>query len=117
MATQKNIPVEEIIQLHTATIYHVYMIGFLPGFAYMGKVNQKIASPRRSQPRTSVAAGSVGIAGEQTGIYPLTSPGGWNIIGRTPIKIFDAGKEDAALFQPGDEVSFYSITEDEFENY
>ena len=117
MATQKNIPVEEIIRLHTTTTYHVYMIGFLPGFAYMGKVDKRIASPRRSQPRTSVPAGAVGIAGEQTGIYPLTSPGGWNIIGRTPMKIFDAGKEHAALFQPGDEVSFYSINEDEFENY
>ena len=117
LATQKNIAVEEIVRLHTKTFYHVYMIGFLPGFAYMGKVDEKIATPRRSQPRTSVPAGSVGIAGEQTGIYPLASPGGWNIIGRTPLNIFDASKEDAALFQPGDAVSFYSITEDEFENY
>jgi inhibitor of KinA len=117
MAVQKNISVEEIIRLHTTTSYRVYMIGFLPGFAYMGTVDERISMQRKSQPRTSVTAGSVGIAGEQTGIYPLTSPGGWNIIGRTPLKIFDATKEDAVLFHPGDEVSFYSITEDEFENY
>lgn len=117
IAKHKNISVEEIIRLHTTTTYRVYMIGFLPGFAYMGSVDTRIAMQRKSQPRTSVPAGSVGIAGEQTGIYPLTSPGGWNIIGRTPAKIFDATKDNAVLFQPGDEVSFYSITEDEFENY
>ena len=93
------------------------MIGFLPGFAFMGRVNEKLPAPRKTEPRISVPAGSVGIAGEQTGIYPLNSPGGWNIIGRTPLKIFNAEKPDAVFFHPGDEVSFYSITEDEFENY
>lgn len=117
MAMQKNIQAEEIIRLHTTKTYRVYMIGFLPGFAYMGKVDERIATPRKAQPRTSVPPGSVGIAGEQTGIYPLNSPGGWNIIGRTPVKVFDATKDEAVFFQPGDEVSFYSITEDEFENY
>lgn len=117
LAAQKNFPVEEIIRLHTEKTYRVYMIGFLPGFAYMGTVDKRIATPRKQQPRTSVPAGSIGIAGEQTGIYPLPSPGGWNIIGRTPVKVFAAEKEDAVLFQPGDEVKFYSITEDEFENY
>ena len=117
LARQRNISTEDIIHLHTATTYRVYMIGFLPGFAYMGRVDMRLATPRMSQPRTFVPAGSVGIAGEQTGIYPLTSPGGWNIIGRTPLKIFDTAKDDAVFFQPGDAVTFYSITEDEFENY
>ncbi|HYO22394.1 MAG TPA: 5-oxoprolinase subunit PxpB [Flavisolibacter sp.] len=117
MATQKNISVEALIETHTAAKYRVYMIGFLPGFAYMGKVHEKLITPRRKQPRTVVPAGSVGIAGEQTGIYPLSSPGGWNIIGRTPLKLFDANRNEPVFFQPGDEVKFYSITEDEFENY
>jgi inhibitor of KinA len=117
LAAQKNLSVEEVIGLHTARIYRVFMIGFLPGFAYMGKIDEKIGTPRRSQPRTNVPAGSVGIAGEQTGIYPLASPGGWNIIGRTPLKLFDANRKESVLLQPGDELKFYAITEDEFENY
>ena len=117
IASQKNIAVREIIKMHTSQSYRVYMIGFLPGFAYMGEVDERIAISRRSKPRTNVEAGSVGIAGKQTGIYPLSSPGGWQIIGKTPIKIFDQHNEEPVLFQPGDEVKFYSITEDEFENY
>lgn len=117
MAVQKNCSAEELIALHTGKAYRVYMIGFLPGFAYMGKVDERLATPRRGQPRTQVPEGSVGIAGEQTGIYPLTSPGGWNIIGRTPVKLFDAKRNEPVFFQPGDEVRFYSITEDEFANY
>ena len=108
---------DEIVRLHTERIYKVYMIGFLPGFAYMGEVDERIAMPRKQQPRTNVEAGSVGIAGIQTGIYPLTSPGGWQIIGKTPMKLFDKEKEDAVLLQPGDEINFYSITENEFANY
>lgn len=117
LAMQKAISVEEIIRLHTAKTYRVYMIGFLPGFAYMGKVDERIALARKPQPRTKVVAGSVGIAGEQTGIYPLDSPGGWNVIGRTPLKLFDAAKEESVLLRPGDEVQFYSITEDAFNDY
>jgi len=117
MAAQKNISIEDLIEMHTARTYRVYMIGFLPGFAYMGKVDERLATARKAQPRTQVPEGSVGIAGGQTGIYPLTSPGGWNIIGRTPLKLFDAEKDEPAFFQPGDEVTFYSITEDEFANY
>lgn len=100
---------EEFIQLHTSSSYTVYMIGFLPGFAYMGSVNPRIESPRLDKPRTHVAAGSVGIAGFQTGIYPLDSPGGWNIIGRTPLAMFDLAKEEPVLLRPGDEVNFYAI--------
>lgn len=117
MAAQKNISIETLVQLHTSKTYRVYMIGFLPGFAYMGKVDEILATPRRTQPRTHVPEGSVGIAGEQTGIYPLVSPGGWNIIGRTPLKLFSAGSDEPVFFQPGDEVQFYSITEDEFAHY
>ncbi|MDQ6609750.1 MAG: 5-oxoprolinase subunit PxpB [Bacteroidota bacterium] len=116
IAIQKNLSEEEVIQLHIERSYRVYMIGFLPGFAYMGKVEERIATPRKSNP-SNVGAGSVGIAGEQTGIYPLASPGGWNIIGKTPQNIFNKTKKETVLLQPGDVIQFYSITEDEFENY
>ena len=117
MAREKGLSREEMVRLHTERQYRIYMIGFLPGFAYMGRVNERIRHPRRGQPRQWVAAGSVGIAGIQTGIYPLESPGGWNIIGRTPVKLFDPQKEEPVFFQTGDEIKFYSITRDEFENY
>ncbi|HEV8080193.1 MAG TPA: 5-oxoprolinase subunit PxpB [Chitinophagaceae bacterium] len=117
ISKEKNIPVDEIIRLHTAKKYRVYMIGFLPGFAYMGEVDKQIAIPRKMQPRNKVEAGSVGIAGLQTGIYPLDSPGGWQIIGKTPLKLFTKENDDPVLLQPGDEIEFYSITEDEFTNY
>lgn len=106
--------VDDIIQLHTAQTYRVYMIGFLPGFAYMGSVDEKINTPRLSKPRTLVPAGSVGIAGEQTGIYPFDSPGGWQLIGKTSVAMFDAKKETPCYLQPGDEVKFHAISIDEF---
>ncbi|MCW3109798.1 MAG: pxpB [Segetibacter sp.] len=117
ISEQTKLSVEEIIHLHTAKKYKVYMIGFLPGFAYMGNVDERIAVPRKLEPRQKIEAGSVGIAGKQTGIYPVSSPGGWQIIGRTPIKLFDKEKEEPVFFRPGDEVKFYSITENEFDNY
>jgi inhibitor of KinA len=117
LALQNKISQEEVIRIHTSATYRVYMIGFLPGFAYMGRVDERIVTPRRSQPRTMVPAGSVGIAGEQTGIYPFASPGGWNIIGQTPVALFDVKRKQPVLLQPGDEVTFYSITEHEFTNY
>lgn len=97
---------EEVVRLHAATTYLVYMLGFSPGFAYMGGLDPKLATPRLDTPRTSVPAGSVGIAGNQTGIYPVDSPGGWNIIGRTPLRLFDPEAEHPFLFEPGDEVRF-----------
>ena len=115
VALKNNISVEEIIQCHTATPYRVYMLGFLPGFAYMGLIDEKIVSPRKQYP-APVEAGSVGIAGRQTGIYPLRSPGGWQIIGRTPLTLFNKEKTNPVLFRSGDNVRFYSITKDEFEN-
>jgi len=116
VSEQKGISIDEIIQIHFSKSYRVYLLGFLPGFAYMGEVDGKIAAPRKPQPQ-KIIAGSVGIAGKQTGIYPLNSPGGWQIIGRTPLKLFDANRTNPCLVKAGDEVAFYSITKDEFENY
>lgn len=113
IAEEKKISKEKIIQLHKGKKYRVYMLGFLPGFPYMGEVNEKIAMSRKPQP-TMVAAGSVGIAGKQTGIYPLASPGGWNVIGITPWKLFDQLKEEPILLKTGDVVEFYPISKDEF---
>ena len=126
ISAQKNITVEEIIHIHLSKTYRVYMLGFLPGFPYMGETDELIKMPRKMQPRQRVEAGSVGIAGRQTGIYPLASPGGWQIIGRTPLKLFEAhpnlpqrkGYNDSiCLLSLGDSVQFYSISKHEFENY
>jgi inhibitor of KinA len=114
---EKNVSLEELIALHSSKSYHVFMIGFLPGFAYMGPVDPRIATPRIPTPRTQIVAGSVGIAGEQTGIYPLGSPGGWNIIGRTPLKVFDSNSTQPVLFQSGDQVKFIPITKEEFKSF
>lgn len=114
LAALHQLTIEEVIQLHTAPTYRVYMIGFLPGFAYMGSVDERIRTARKSSPRTKVPAGSVGIAGEQTGIYPLDSPGGWQLIGQTPLQLFDATRTDPCLLQPGDEVQFSPISLTEF---
>lgn len=117
VAHERGLSAEEVVSLHTAVTYRVYMIGFLPGFPYMGEVDERIAMSRKAQPRTTVSKGSVGIAGRQTGIYPLDSPGGWQIIGRTPVSLFERSRKGAVLLQPGDEVQFYSISEDEFTHY
>jgi inhibitor of KinA len=100
---------QEVIARHTARRYRVYLVGFVPGFAYMSVVDPGIAAPRRSTPRTSVPAGSVAIAGPQTGIYPASTPGGWNIIGRTRLRPFDASRPEPSLFKAGDTVSFHEI--------
>jgi len=115
MAAQKNTTVEEIIELHTAATYRVYMIGFLPGFAYMGKVDSKIVSARKANPRKNVMAGSVGIADFQTGIYPFNSPGGWNIIGQTPMQMFNKNYNQLCILKPNDTVKFEPIGLKEFE--
>jgi inhibitor of KinA len=96
----------EVVKLHTSARYRVYMLGFLPGFAYMGSVDRRIAMPRLDTPRMRVAAGSVGIASEQTGIYPCDSPGGWRIIGRTSTQVFDATRPEPFLLKAGDRVKF-----------
>lgn len=115
VAKINQLTIDEIIQIHTGNSYRVFMIGFQPGFAYMGKLDERIVTPRLASPRTKVPAGSVGIAGDQTGIYPFASPGGWQLIGQTPIKIFDMKKDIPCLFKPGDEVKFISIGKTEFE--
>lgn len=116
IADRNEVSVDEIIHLHTCKTYKVFMLGFLPGFTYMGEVDDRIAIARKPTP-VKLFPGAVGIAGKQTGIYPLESPGGWQIIGRTPVNVFRKEEKTPVIFQPGDEVKFYSITEDEFENY
>jgi inhibitor of KinA len=107
----------EAVRLHTSRIYRVFMLGFMPGFAYMGIVDAQIAAPRLPTPRVRIPAGSVGIAGMQTGIYPVSTPGGWRIIGRTPLKPFDLSRREPALFKPGDAVQFYAIDPDEYARF
>ena len=100
----------EVVRRHTAPRYRVYMLGFLPGFPYLGTLDARIAMPRRSSPRLAVPAGSVGIAGVQTGIYPTTAPGGWRLIGLATVDPFDAGREPPSLFRPGDTVRFEAVS-------
>jgi inhibitor of KinA len=116
VAENAQLTTQEVIKIHTSKTYRVYMLGFLPAFAYMGEVNERIAAPRRQTPRTKIAAGSVGIAGKQTGIYPLESPGGWQIIGATPLKMFQPLENKVSYLQTGDSVSFYQISKKEFQN-
>jgi KipI family sensor histidine kinase inhibitor len=106
---------EKVVKLHSEREYRVYMIGFVAGFPYLGDVSDEIATPRLETPRLKVPAGSVGIAEKQTGIYPCEAPGGWRIIGRTPIKLFDPLWQPPALLKPGDTVKFKPISEEEFQ--
>ena len=115
VAEHAGMPEEEVIRIHSGGVYLTFMLGFLPGFAYLGGMDERIACPRLASPRTQIPAGSVGIAGKQTGIYPLSSPGGWQLIGRTPRKLFAFTGENADfLLSAGDRVQFYPITETEF---
>jgi inhibitor of KinA len=102
---------EEVVRLHCSKPYLIYMIGFMPGFPYMGELPEALATPRLKTPRLSVPAGSVAIAQRQTGIYSMESPGGWQILGRTPVRLFDPEKESPVLLQMGDLVQFYPISE------
>lgn len=115
VAAGRGLTEQELVRIHCEKVYRVFMIGFLPGFAYMGPVDERIATPRHASPRLAVKPGSVGIAGTQTGIYPITSPGGWQLIGQTPVKIFDPAKEQPCLLRAGDSVQFVSISKQEFE--
>ncbi len=107
----------EIALRHATASYRVRCVGFTPGFPYLEGLPKILATPRRASPRVAVPAGSVAIGGAQTGIYPLTSPGGWNIIGRTPLLLFDATREPAALFTAGDRVRFVAITAEQFRRW
>ena len=108
---------EEVIRLHSAATYRVFMLGFVPGFAYLGIVDDRIAMPRRSTPRVRVPPGAVGIGGIQTGIYPAETPGGWQLIGRTPVKPFDPSRDNPFLMKAGDSVQFYTIERREYDQW
>lgn len=105
---------EEVVRIHAGGDYRVYMLGFAPGFAYLGGLDERIVTPRRPTPRTRVPAGSVGIGGRQTGVYPLPSPGGWHLIGRTPLRLFSTDAEPPALLHAGDRVRFRAIPPEQF---
>ena len=114
VASHNNLSEDEVVSIHSGTDYLVYMLGFIPGFTYLGGMDPRIATPRLSSPRTLIPAGSVGIAGEQTGTYPSDSPGGWQIIGRTPVTMYDMSKKQAALLSAGDYVRYVPIDEAEY---
>lgn len=109
VAEHAAMSVDEVIGLHSGTEYLVYMLGFTPGFPYLGGLDDRLATPRVATPRLEIPGGSVGIAEAQTGVYPLTSPGGWNIIGRTPLSLFDPTREPPSLLAPGDLVRFVPL--------
>jgi inhibitor of KinA len=114
VAKTKNLTVPEVIRIHYGRIYYIYLIGFLPGFSYMADVEEDLLMPRKVNP-VIVAPGSVGISGKQTGIYPLQCPGGWQILGRTPLKLFDQHSSDPVKLKAGQQVQFYPISRDEFD--
>jgi inhibitor of KinA len=114
VARRHGLTPDEVIRLHSDATYSVYMLGFAPGFAYLGGLAPEIATPRRDEPRTSVPAGSVGIGGSQTGVYPLATPGGWQLIGRTPLRLFDATRTPPTLLAVGDQVRFRVMSPEDF---
>lgn len=114
VAAYHRLSEEEIVELHTAQVYPVHMIGFAPGFPYLGGMDNRLATPRKSVPRTKIPAGSVGIGGAQTGIYPFETPGGWHVIGRTPVALFRPEFDPPSLLKVGDQVKFVSITPEQF---
>lgn len=109
VASHNNMSVDEVIQIHTSNDYLIFMLGFTPGFPYLGGMSDKLATPRLETPRKKIPVGSVGIAGKQTGIYPIESPGGWQLIGRTPINLYDPYREPPILMQAGDFIRFVSV--------
>ena len=115
VAKHNSLAPEEVIAIHANATYRVYFIGFTPGFAYLGGMSSRIATPRLDTPRVKVPAGSVAIGGNQTGVYPLSTPGGWRIIGRTPLLMFSPHREEPSLLRLGDEVRFRGISREEFE--
>jgi len=114
LAAYAKCSAEDVVEMHTGREYRVFVVGFVPGWAYMASVDERIAAPRRSIPRLKVPAGSVAIAAGQTGVYPAETPGGWHIVGRTPVKPYDPARADPFLFHPGDGVRFRRIDEDEY---
>ncbi|HSJ37040.1 MAG TPA: 5-oxoprolinase subunit PxpB [Planococcus sp. (in: firmicutes)] len=115
VAQHNGLSTEQVIQIHTRESYSVHMIGFAPGFPYLGGMSEKIAAPRKETPRVSIPARSVGIAGNQTGIYPISTPGGWQLIGRTPVRLFLPENDIPSLLRAGDKIAFRQISEDEYQ--
>ncbi len=116
VAEHCNLSVEEVISIHSSQNYLIYMLGFTPGFPYLGGMSDKLETPRLKTPRTKIPGGSVGIAGKQTGIYPIDSPGGWQLIGITPVKLYDPFAEPPVLLNAGDYVRFVPINEEEYKS-
>ncbi len=114
VAAHNKLSPGQVVEIHTSSNYLVYMLGFTPGFSYLGGMDKRIATPRKEKPRTIIPTGSVGIAGSQTGIYPIESPGGWQLIGKTPVKLFDPDNTSAVLLRAGDRIRFVSVNENEF---
>ncbi len=114
VANHNQLSPAEVIRIHCSVPYRIYMIGFTPGFPYLGGMSERIAAPRLKVPRTKIPAGSVGIAGAQTGLYPVESPGGWQLIGRTPLKVFNPDREQPFLYSAGDFLQFEPISADEY---
>lgn len=115
VASHAGLTEEEVIRIHSEREYRIYMLGFLPGFPYLGGLDERLFTPRLSSPRTAIPAGSVGIGGEQTGIYPMESPGGWQLIGRTPLRLFRPEENGKLPYEAGDRIRFLPIEEEQFE--
>ena len=115
VAAHNGMSTEDVIRIHSGAEYLIYMLGFTPGFSYMGGMDDRIATPRLKTPRVLIPAGSVGIAGKQTGIYPIDSPGGWQLIGRTPVKLYDAERDTPILLDAGLHVKFVRVDKKEYE--
>ncbi len=114
VAQAHNLTVEDVIRIHSGALYQIYMIGFTPGFPFLGGLPPELHTPRLETPRPLVPAGSVGIANNQTGVYPIDSPGGWRLIGRTPLSLFNPSKENPFLYRAGDMIKFVRISEEEY---
>lgn len=114
VAKLHDLTIDDVVKLHSGVVYQIYMIGFTPGFPFLGGLPEILNTPRMETPRTAVPAGSVGIANNQTGIYPVESPGGWRIIGRTPLKLFDPARKDPFLYEPGDSIKFVPVSEETY---
>jgi inhibitor of KinA len=115
VAERNHLSPDEVVEIHTEPVYPVYMIGFAPGFPYLGGMSERIRAPRLETPRERIPAGSVGIAGAQTGVYPIETPGGWQLIGRTPLRLFDPARDPPSLLQAGDLVRFTAINKEEYQ--